>query len=238
MKNNWFNKIITAILSLCAVESYGQMNSEFYGPRFNVSLMHSRVSGKNAVKESGTNFTSINMFDFTLGGPEVRKSYFDFSVRVVSDGWWMIGKELKGKTDYLNDGYLGSVFEMKWGMNAISKNKFVLTPGLESNSYWAVFAGHREFAWCIGPFIKADYLLSEKWMTRTIAGWDLPFTRSSGSMESKSKYLYARAEIFNQRGLMVGVDYANGNIKGSSNAALPESKLRRLDFRLGWKIKM
>jgi hypothetical protein len=40
----------------------------------------------------------------------------------------MIAKEIESATNYLNDGYLGSALELKWGLNVLSDKKYLVTP--------------------------------------------------------------------------------------------------------------
>jgi hypothetical protein len=214
-----------------------QIDERYYGSRFNVSLMHTRINATNANNSGKNVFTSINMFDFNFGDPDKYKSYFEGNMRVISDLWWMIGKELGEKTNYLKDGYTASVFEFKWGINVVSGNKLLITPGLGSNSYWTVFNGHRSWVWCIGPMFKIDYLLLNKLLIRNITDFDIPFTRSTGSLFDRSNYLTNRTEFISPKGFFLGIDFLK-SVFVSNNPSIPKSRINRWDFRLGYKINM
>ena len=231
-------KLITIILALVFSSTvYGQIAEEFYGSRYNLYLMHSRIKAKNPIQTGSNSFTSLNMFDFSFGDPDKFKSYFEGNMRVINDVWWMLGKEIGGNTDYLNDGYTSSVFEFKWGLNAFSNDRLLITPGLASNSYWNVFNGHRSFTWCLGPMVKVDYLLLDKLLIRNMTGYDIPFTRSSGSLGDKSSYFTNRTEFIVKKGYFLGIDYLNTRFR-SDNTAIPKSQINRVDIRLGYKIRM
>lgn len=214
-----------------------QIPEEFFGSRYNVSLMHSRINATNANNSGKNVFTSINMFDFSFGDPVRKKSYFEGNMRVISDVWWMIGKELSQTPNYLNDGYTSSVFELKWGVNIVEENKLLITPCLTSNSYWTVFSGHRSWIWGIGPNIKVDYLLTDELMVRNSTGFDIPFTRSAGSLFDRSNYLTNRTELITKKGWFIGIDYLRSHFV-TKNKAISPSNVNRIDFRLGYKIRM
>ncbi|MBK7128976.1 MAG: hypothetical protein IPM74_03195 [Crocinitomicaceae bacterium] len=214
-----------------------QIDDDFYQSRYNVSLVYSKIKADNISQSSKVHFISVNLFDFTLGGSEKFKSYFNGNMRVIGDIWWMLAKEIGGTTDYLNGGYTSSVFELKWGLNIVSNDKILITPGLASDGYWYVFNGQRAFTWCLGPLLKVDYLLTDNLLIRNLSGFDFPFARTNGSLGDKSSYLYNRTELITKVGFFVGFDYMHMKFI-AENEAIPESKLNRFDFKLGYMIRM
>jgi len=230
------------ILILAILVNYliltAQIDASFYGSRYNVSLMHSRINATNANNSGKTSFTSANLFDFSFGESGNMKSYFEANMRVVNDVWWMLGKEIGGKSDYLSNGYTTSIFEFKWGLNVFSTNKLLITPGLTTNSYWSVFNQQRTLTWCVGPMVKVDYLLLDKFLIRNMIGFDIPFLgRSTLEFYDKSKYFTNRTELIHKKGFFFGFDYLLSAFKSKSNSNL-KGYVNRFDVRLGYRIKI
>jgi hypothetical protein len=86
--------------------------------------------------------------------------------------------------------------------------------------------------------IKLDYLLHPKWLLRSFTNLDIPIGRSGGSLDGSSIYFAQRMELISRGGFLVAFDYMQANLSSSSNSALPPASVNRVDFRVGWKIRM
>ena len=247
-------KILFAIILTCLTSSiFAQSFEEFYEHDFGLYSPMSYISAKShsldslGIKNKNHTWGLINL-EFTIANANSWGLSAWVKQRQIGDLFSVLRGLLSKKphSQFNRDMYLsdfGLLPNLRFGLNVIAKDRTIVNVGLVNNYYIYELQARKDGQYvqtkndwmCAGPHIYVDQILTDWLAIRVGTAPQVNYGRGT-KQDFKPRIWEHNIELFSTIGFYFGVDILSvSKIKDDFNL---NNKMRRIDFKLGYKFKL